>query len=307
MRKLTTKIFIERAQKIHEDKYDYSKVYYITNKIKVEIICPIHGSFLQQPNNHMNGIPCPKCGYEKRAITKTLDTKCFIKKSKILHGNKYDYSKSKYINTRSRIEIICPIHGGFWMLPSNHLQGCICFKCSRLQASKKTNKNTEYFLQKSLETHGITYDYSKSKYINARTKIEIICRKHGSFWQIPTSHYDGIGCPFCASSKGEQYIEKILQNNNIQYVYQKKFSECIHKNTLPFDFYLPNHNICIEYDGEQHFEPINIFGGEKTFLKNKKHDKIKNVFCYENNIKLIRIPYWEKDNINIHLSCIFQY
>lgn len=116
------------------------------------------------------------------------------------------------------------------------------------------------------------------------------------FNQSPNSHLRGRGCPICKLSKGELNIKKFLENNKIEYIPQYRFKDCRDKNTLPFDFYLPNHNVCIEYDGKQHFEPYWCDVDGVSFNLTKKHDGIKNNFCSENNIKLIRIKY---DDINI--------
>ena len=157
---------------------------------------------------------------------------------------------------------------------------------------------TEIFIQHAQKIHGNKYDYSKSIYINAHTKIEIICKKHGSFWQKSWHHISGRGCPICNSSKGEIEVKRILDKKSIKYIQQKKFDECMKIKPLSFDFYLPENNICIEYDGRQHFEPIKMFGGNKAFKIRTENDKIKNQYCYDNGIKLIRIPYWEKNNIS---------
>ena len=157
---------------------------------------------------------------------------------------------------------------------------------------------TEIFIQHAQKIHGNKYNYSKSIYVNGNIKMEIICPIHGSFWQKSWSHISGRGCPICNSSKGELKIKRILDKKSIKYIQQKKFDECMKIKPLPFDFYLPENNICIEYDGRQHFEPIKMFGGNKAFKIRTENDKIKNQYCYDNGIKLIRIPYWEKDNIS---------
>lgn len=105
------------------------------------------------------------------------------------------------------------------------------------------------------------------------------------------------GCPYCVFSKGEILIENYLQDAEITHYAQKRFADCRNISTLPFDFYLPDHNICIEYDGIQHFEPIDYFGGQESFERQQQNDRIKDQYCSSNGIKLIRIPYWEQDNI----------
>jgi len=122
------------------------------------------------------------------------------------------------------------------------------------------------------------------------------------FPQIPANHLKGVGCPKCQNSKGENSIEKHLKENNIQFENQKTFSDCKHILLLPFDFYLPKHNICIEYDGEQHHKSIKHFGGDKKFQRTKYNDKIKTEYCKQNNIQLIRIPYTEFKNIESILN-----
>lgn len=211
---------------------------------------------------------------------KKLTTELFINKSKEIHGNKYNYSYSIYKNNRTKIKIICPIHGLFEQSPSSHMRGFGCAKCA---GCKKLTE--EEFINKSKKIHGNKYNYSLVEYINSHKKIIIICEKHGVFSQLPNKHLCGRGCPKCNNSRNEILIENILNKNNIKYIQQMKFDNCKYKNKLPFDFYLPNQNICIEFDGEQHFRKHKIWGEEK--FKNK----IKTSFCKENNIKLIRIKY----------------
>ena len=283
----TTEQFIIDVIKVHNNFYDYSLVAYKDCKTKIKIICPIHGIFEQQSGSHLSGCGCPICcGGIK------FNTEEFIEKSKLVHNNFYDYSLVDYINAQSRIKIICPIHGVFEQIPNNHLRDRGCKKCAGTVKS-----NTEEFIEKSKLVHNNFYDYSLVEYIDARIKIKIICPIHGIFEQVPNSHLNGNGCSKCNSSKGEIEIENHLKNNNIFYVNQKRFKDCINIKPLPFDFYLSDYNICIEYDGEQHFRSVKTWGGEERFIISKKKDAIKTKYCEDNGIKLIRIPYWEKDNI----------
>lgn len=102
----------------------------------------------------------------------------------------------------------------------------------------------------------------------------------------------------CKSSKGELKILKFLKTHNIEYIAQKRFDDCKFKQPLPFDFYLPDYNMCIEYDGELHFKEVDYFGGKEQLNLQQKHDNIKNKYCQENNIKLLRIPYWDFNDID---------
>ena len=118
--------FIEKANNKHGDKYDYSKVEYKNAHTKVCIICKEHGEFWQTPSNHLAGHGCQKCKTDKVINHNKLSTEIFIEKCKKLHGDKYDYSKVNYINNYTKVCIICPKHGEFWQIPSDHLRGCGC-------------------------------------------------------------------------------------------------------------------------------------------------------------------------------------
>lgn len=143
----------------------------------------------------------------------------------------------------------------------------------------------------------VTINEKLMEKFDAFSKIKIICPKHGIFEQSAYIHISGSGCPKCKSSKGEIEIQKYLYDNNIKYEYQKIFKDCKLKTYLPFDFYLFEHNICIEYDGEQHFKPIEYFGGYNAFNDLKIKDQLKTEYCEINKIKLIRISYIDIKNI----------
>ena len=128
-KKKTREEFIKETTEKHGDKYDYSKVDYVNNYTKICIICPEHGEFLQTPSNHLSGQGCPKCKADKTRERLILSKEGFIKKARLVHGNKYDYSKVEYVNNRTKVCIICPEHGEFWQTPNHHLSGCGCPKC----------------------------------------------------------------------------------------------------------------------------------------------------------------------------------
>ena len=282
MKKITTDEFIKRSKEIHGIKYDYSLVKYDGMNKKVKIICKIHGIFEQQPHNHLNGFKCAECGGVKNYTTDE-----FIKKSKEIHGDKYDYSLVNYINNKTKVKIICPIHGIFTQIPNSHLLGIECNSCIR------NILTTEQFIEKVKNIHNNKYDYSSVYYKNTRSKIDIICSVHGVFNQKAADHLLGCGCPSCLKSNGEINIKNILERNNIKFDVQKTFDGCINKRKLKFDFYLPNYNICIEFDGEQHFKIIEKWGGQERLNIQQKMDQIKNEYCKNNNIHLVRIKYDE--------------
>ena len=293
---LDKNFFIEKSEKIHGNKYDYSLVEYINNATKVKIICSIHGVFEQIPNAHLNGNGCLKCA------NKNVTTEDFIEKARKIHGNKYGYSLVKYVNNSTKVKIICTKHGIFNQDPQNHLSGSGCLICGIDSRNDGLRKNTEYFVNKSKLKHGNTYDYSLAEYKHGKKKIDIICPKHGIFKQIANDHMQGVGCPMCKQSRGERKITQYLLKNNVNFIYQKGFDDCRDVNRLSFDFYLPDSNICIEFDGKQHYEINEYFGGIKSFVELQKRDEIKNEYCLNSNIKLIRIRY--DDNIKEKLNSI---
>lgn len=283
--------FIEKSIKVHGDRYDYSLVEYINSSTKIKIICPIHGIFEQVPKYHTSGNGCQKCCNTTR-LTKNI----FIKKSKEIHGDKYDYSLVEYKNNKTKVKIICKLHGEFEQRPDIHLsqkQGCP--ECS-LVRSRYSIKD---FIDKANDIHDNRYDYSLVVYKNARTNVKIICPIHGIFEQNSHTHLRGSGCPICGESKGEKNIRKILQKNKIDFEIQKSFENCKFINNLFFDFYIPSRNICIEFDGKQHFEPNNFFGGVDVFKNIQRRDQIKNEYCHNNNIRLYRIRYDEDVNLRM--------
>lgn len=196
------------------------------------------------------------------------------------------------------VVIICPIHGEFMQTPNSHLRGSGCPYCYRNTQRMCGN----HFINRSKLLHNNKYDYSKCKYFNMTTKVIIICKDHGEFLQLPANHLNGSGCPNCIISKGERFISEYLKNLGIVYEREKTFSDCIFRSKLKFDFYLPKLNILIEFDGYQHYYPVNKFGGEKylEFLKNS--DFIKNKWAFDNNIKLIRISFEQINDINLILD-----
>lgn len=285
MKKLTNEEFIERARNAHGDKYDYSKVDYKGNGIKVCIICPIHGEFWQTPRNHIKGSECPKCVGKYRYTTEE-----WIEEAKKVHGDKYDYSNVIYKGAFEKVCIICKKHGEFWQKANNHLNGDGCKKCY----NTKRRMGLELFIIFSKNIHGDKYDYSKVEYVNSRTKVCIICPKHGEFWQTPHSHLNCRGCPVCKESNLEREIAKLLCKNKIKY--ERGFNDkWLGKQHL--DFYLPTHNIAIECQGIQHFEPKSFGSHGDISLRFKmdvKRDKLKIYKCKENGVKLIHYNPFEK-------------
>lgn len=289
-----TEEFIKKAKDVHGDKYDYTKANYIDCNTKVCIICPEHGEFWQSPRCHLRGRGCSLCSKNKK-----LTTEEFIKKSRKIHGDKYDYSKVNYVNNHTKVCIICPEHGEFWQKPMSHLEGHGCVKCYAQDCADRFSFTTEEFIEKARVIHGDKYDYSKVKYVNSYTKVCIICPKHGEFWQEPHWHLKGGGCPVCKESKLELEIRNFLIKHNIEFEEQKTFNWLKHKSNLYIDFYLPKYNVAIECQGRQHFDGnCGYFGGEKNFTEMKERDTIKLNLCNTHDINVfyysnlgIKYPY----------------
>lgn len=275
--------FIEKAKKVHGDKYDYSKVEYINNKTKVCIICPIHGEFWQTPSVHINNKSnCPKCSYKNGAKSRSTTLYNFIEKAKKIHGDKYDYSKVGYINNKTKVCIICPIHGEFYIRPDMHLNGQGCKKCSNIRNGLIKRKTTEQFIKEAKQIHGDKYDYSKVKYINTNTKVCIICPIHGEFWQTPFNHLNGNGCKKCDVSLLENDVIELLKHNEIPYIFRERKLPWL--KGLELDFYLPQYNIAIECQGIQHFIDKHFFEPLKVI---QERDNRKKELCKKNGIRLL--------------------
>jgi hypothetical protein len=260
---METKKFIERAEKIHGNTYDYSLVELDNCKSKAKIKCHQHGVFEQIPYTHLEGKGCPNCGKNKR--------KCDFKlEAELIHGNKYDYSSTNYINWSTKVNVNCLIHGEFMQLPEKHLtrkQGCP--KCGITSIINKLTKTTDNFITKAKLIHGDKYDYSLTNYTGSNKKVKIKCDIHAVFNQTPHNHLKGNGCPICRESVGEKQIRQFLITNEIKFIRQYKFNDCRNILPLPFDFYLPEHNMCIEFQGRQHYIPVKQFGGVSGFAKTK--------------------------------------
>ena len=205
---MTTEDFIKKAKDVHGDRYDYSKVEYVDSKTKVCIICKNHGEFLQQASNHLRGIGCPLCGIEKRKAKRTHSIDVFLNAAKSVHGNKYDYSKVNYVNKRTPVCIICPLHGEFMQSPQKHIAGQGCEKCFRESLAKRYSMGRDVFVEKANAVYNGLYDYREVEYVNLHTQVKIICPIHGAFLQDPACHLRGHGCPKCGIKKRAELMTK---------------------------------------------------------------------------------------------------
>jgi very-short-patch-repair endonuclease/ribosomal protein L37E len=228
IRRKKTEQFIEEANNIHGDTYNYDKVEYINTNTKVIIGCNVHGEFQQSPSDHIQGKGCPKCGILQSANIRRKTTDQFIEEAYKIHGDTYNYDKANYINTDTKVIIGCKIHGEFQQTPDNHLHGKGCPKCGFLKTQQTQTYTTTQFIKLAKEIHGDKYTYDKVEYINTVTKVIIGCKIHGGFQQPPNDHIQGAGCPKCG----------ILQRANIRKKTTEKFIEDANK----------THNYIYNYD-----------------------------------------------------------
>lgn len=303
MKRRTTKEFIEDSKKIHGDEYDYSKCVFKNVDTKVTIICKIHGEFYQRADHHLRGHKCKKCSSKFDCNELETTKNNFISHCKIKHNNYYNYEKVIYKNAKTDVIVICPEHGDFLITPDSHRSGSGCYHCGIKKIIRFFTKPSipkSVLIEKAKELQIDEYDYSlvQDNIKNNKTKIQIICKKHGIFLQSLENHIGRRqGCPLCKNrSKSEQYISKILTKNKVAFTYQKTFDDFRNEITnypLRFDFFLDDSNTVIEFDGKHHFEEIEKWGGEKYLLETQKRDIFKDLYCRKNGIKIIRIPYYE--------------
>lgn len=228
-----------------------------------------------------------------------------INSAKKIHGDKYDYSNSIYVNAFTPIEIKCNHCGTiFKQTPTNHIHNKAgCPQCARKLVGIKCRLTQEEFEKRANKIHNNFYVYSKTKYKTVEDDITIICPKHGEFIQNAGQHLSGHGCPRCRRSKLEESVAHLLKTNNIKFIDEyneiKEF-KTIKNGKQSLDFYLPDYNIAIECQGEQHFKPVD-FGnkGEETTMKAFNRiqylDERKKQICEDNGIRLL---YFAKNNYN---------
>ena len=284
----TNEQFIIDIKKLYGDTYILDEVTYTKSNVKVTPICKIHGKFSVLANSFLMGHGCPKCGIEKRASTTRHVKSFFIKRATKKHNGFYIYDLVDYINSSTKVKIICPLHGIFEQAPSNHVAGQCCPICATKRVGTEQRQTKEEFVEKSIKVHGYRNDYSLVDYQGNKVPVDIRCIEHDFVFKCrPDNHLAGSGCPICNSSRGENKITSILNKYDIKFIKEYKIDG--HK--YRYDFYLPDLNLLIEYDGPQHFRPVEAFGGEIGFEKTLHRDHMKNKLAKENKIKLLRIIY----------------
>lgn len=284
-RRLKPEEFISKAREVHGDVYDYSSVDYKIRKATVTIICKIHGAFEQKAGDHLSGRGCSACGKILGYRKKTKTTELFVKRAKVIHGDKYDYSKTVYLGRFINTNITCRKHGEFVQVPGAHLAGNGCPKCGQESRTIKQLFTTEEFINRATKLHKGIYGYDKSEYISAKGKVIVTCPVHGEFEQVAFEHYsEGCGCPKCAwiVSKPEIDIREFLAG-----FYEVKEHDRETLDGKEIDILIKEKKLGIEYNGT-------VWHSEKFHKDPVWHMRKKQLSCEELGIRLIHIS--DKEN-----------
>jgi very-short-patch-repair endonuclease len=291
---MTTEEFIKRSRERHDDQFDYSATLYVGFTRPIDLICREHGAFRTTPKAHLyaKSGKCVKCCSRLITAKHQLTTEQFIERARAVHGERYVYDAVDYHGHRVRVTIVCPKHGPFSMKPSRHIGGRGCRKCTSDRLKDERRLSFWDFVERVSTVHGPDrYEYELRDFVNLFSKIPIHCPKHGGFRQSVASHLLGTGCPKCSQSNGERRVREALVTLGVEFVEQARFPECRGQRSLPFDFFVPTHRLLIEFDGRQHYENSELWGGEEKLAQTKRHDGIKTEFAAQNGYHLLRIPY----------------
>ncbi len=245
----------------------------------MKIRCLIHGEFETTASQHLSGSECSKCILDNNNNIKLNE---FIVNSKKIYDDKYDYSKATYENSiYVPIILICKIHGEFKQQITSHLKGidgcelCVC------------KRKTDSFIEQSIKIHGEKYNYDVCVYTKSNKLCKIGCKIHGIFEQTPRSHLDKNGCQKCKNkTEGILFDKLTLKYDDIIFQYKPQWCMGNKKRILSFDFYLFEHNIIIELDGEQHFKQVKNWTTPEYQLNN---DCYKMTRALNNGCSIIRI------------------
>jgi hypothetical protein len=303
---LNSSIFIERANKIWSNEYDYSKTVYSSSLVKIIVICKKHGEFKQLPWNHLK-YGCAKCGREINKRNIILKEECkrnFISKACLVHNSSYEYSKSIYVTSILKLTVTCKIHGDFMISPNNHLRGKGCNLCANKKRIAGVTKRFNDYCVKFKEKHGDTYDYSSVEWYNASLPITVICKKHGEFKITPYNHQKGTGCQKCSNNYSSISLDWLLfmqVSYNIEIQHAKNNGEFIIPTTrYKADGYCETINTIFEFYGDFWHGNPNIYDMEKInpitgISFQKLYDKTieKSNFIKKSGYKLVEI--WEND------------
>ena len=248
-----------------------------------------------KPTNILSGKGCPDCKKRKLAKINGKTHREFVEEAERKNSNVIILGK--YINDDTPIMVVCRIHNILYtQSPMVILRGCGCPECMKEKISIKNRSTVEHFMKRATKNSSHLEVISPDKYKNAKTKMEVRCRvHHNTFWSFADNIAIGnAACPICSMSNGEHAVAMYLDTKGYDYITQY-IPEDGELGKRRFDFFIPSMNTIIEYDGAQHFIPVKHWGGEEELKEIIKNDNIKNDYCKRKGIKMIRIPYTEKD------------
>ena len=297
--------FVSHANNIHNNKYDYSKVNYISAIEKIIIICQNHGDFEQIPTSHLNGNGCKKCANEKVKERMSIPWEIYKEDLIKIFNNKYNYSKVIWKGVEIDIIVECPIHGEFEIRPAYHKTGRGCNRCSKIDFIPYNKLDTQKFIEKSIEIWGNKYDYSKTKYVDSKNKVIIICRKHGDFEQMPQQHYI-YDCRLCRCSNryskiSIEWLSFMEIKHSLKIIHAKNEGEFnIPNSRYKADGYCKETNTIYEFHGDFWHGNPNIYLSTNINKKNGKTfgELYKNTLNKEQHIREMGfnlITIWESE------------
>lgn len=297
---LTQEQFIHRSRKKHNNKYTYDRTVFTKTRDVITITCQIHGDFQQVANRHLLGSGCPKCARDINRLT----TEEFIKRSVIIHDNKYTYEKTLVTYSRDKVIITCRTHGDFQQTANSHLMGKGCLQCKR----EKHRLTQEEFITRSRKIHNDKYDYSKTQFVRTTEKVIITCRDHGDFEQTPFCHLQGQGCVVCS------YLDRrnnFVSQQEIEWLDSLGISSLerqylIQSTTRMFlvDGYDPSTNTIYLYHGDFWHGNLNRY--DRSFVNTISNRTMGELYdatiLYENQLRELNynvVTIWESDWMKI--------
>ena len=282
---ITPEMYLERFKERFGDTIVPYMDEYIDTQKEIHFKCSICGYvFKRRPHNCLRSKGCPKCHDPHNA---KLTNEILKERGNIVHNGKYDYSESNYIDTDTPIKVICheldefgEEHGAFWVTPHAHI-GMMksgCPKCSKKFGSG------ERFIKLANRKYNNLYGYNNFIYNGAFKESYVTCKIHGDFLVCPNRHLNGQMCPKCVGSSMEKEVSAFLDENHIEHHMRKHF-DWLGKQEL--DVFIPQFGVAIECQGEHHFKPIELYGGEEEFKRILENDDRKRKLCEENGVRLL--------------------
>lgn len=293
-KQITQDKYISKARNVHGNSYGLAQININDRdtKNRINVVCPIHGEFLINMYNFLNGQGCSECAKMKRAKSEEISKDECLRRCKKAHGDKYKYDLTHYHGSHSKILVYCDEHGWFEQMASKHWNGQGCKLCN------KPVHDRDSFIKESkkiFKDGGLSYE--NVVYLNSHTKVQLLCNTCGcEFFSRPNDILSNHGCPKCNRSLLEREVEKCLLDNNIQFESQYS-AEFLGR--LRLDFYIPSCKVGIECQGRQHFKPYSFFGGESSFVKIRERDIRKKDLCESNGLDLV---YFSHDKENTFLG-----